>query len=252
MHGPNVPQRIRRVQCRVLDVRDATHDIRVVRLAVEGGAPFPFAPGQYASVTFDALPPRDYSMANVPADPVLEFHVRHTGSDGASAYVARKLRAGERVTVEGPFGKAWLRPDHPGPILAVAGGSGLAPMKSIVEAALAAGVGGEIHLFFGARDERDVYLESHFRALAERHHNLRFHVVLSHPSAKTARSTGFVSDAVARAFDDVRGFKAYLAGPPAMVEATYDLLLARDLGRDDIHADPFYTEAEKATGLARL
>src|SRR5262249_871037 len=143
---------LRRLDCRVAGFTDATHDIRIVRLKTVGGGPFAFHAGQYASVRFEGQPARDYSMANRPDEPVLELHVRHTHAAGASGHVARSLRLGEPVTVTGPYGDAWLRLDHQGPILAVAGGSGLAPIKSIVDTALAAGVKRPIHLYFGARE----------------------------------------------------------------------------------------------------
>ena len=237
---------LRRLSCRVVGIEDATHDVRVVRLEIVAGGPFSASAGQYASVTFDAVAPRDYSMANRPDQATLEFHIRRMRDDGASGYVMRRLRLGETVTVEGPYGGAWLRQDHTGPILAVAGGSGLAPIKSIVETALAAGMRQDIRLYFGVRDEADIYLEGHFRALARTHSSLRFVPVLSEPGGPTARRTGRVSDAVAADFADLDGFKAYLAGPPEMVEATVETLVTRGLPREDIHADPFFTEAEKA------
>jgi CDP-4-dehydro-6-deoxyglucose reductase/ferredoxin-NAD(P)+ reductase (naphthalene dioxygenase ferredoxin-specific) len=152
---------------------------------------------------------------------------------------------GDGVQVEGPFGASWLRDAHTGPILAIAGGSGLAPIKSIVETALGNGHRQPIHLYVGIRDERDLYLEAHFAALASRHRNLRLVPVLSEPHASTRRRTGFVHEAVLADIGDVDGAKAYIAGPPVMVEAATRQLLARGMRRQDIHADAFYTEAEK-------
>src|SRR5690606_25197698 len=153
--------------------------------------------------------------------------------------------------VEGPFGSSHLRERHRGPIVAVAGGSGLAPVKAIVEAALAREMPQPILVYYGARDERDVYLEERFRSLAAAHPRLRFTVVLSEPSAPTARRTGLVSEALASDFDDFDGCKAYVAGPPVMVEAVTTVLLNRDIRAEDIHADAFYTEAEKAARNSR-
>ena len=245
---------LRRLSCRVVGLERATYDVWIVRLEIVGGGPFGFLAGQYARVRFGALPPRDYSMANRPDQAILEFHIRDMGDDGASGYVARDLRLGEEIGVEGPLGEAWLRRDHAGPILAIAGGSGLAPIKSIVEAALVAGMSQDIRLYFGVRDDRDIYLEEHFRALARAHSNLRFVPVVSDAAGSTRRRTGLVGDAVAADLNeltDVNGTKAYLAGPPVMVEAAVEMLVRRGLGREHIHADPFYTEAEKAArGLA--
>jgi ferredoxin-NAD(P)+ reductase (naphthalene dioxygenase ferredoxin-specific) len=243
----------RRLACRVAEVAALTHDIKRVRLAIESGGPFTFSAGQYASLRFAGLPPRDYSMANRPDEAVLEFHIRRMGPGSASAYVAEKLAPGEDVIVEGPYGSSWLRDKHAGPIVAVAGGSGLAPVKAIVETALALGLRQPIHLYFGARSERDIYLETHFRSLAERHGNLRYTPVLSQPSGKTSRRVGLVHEVVAADLAELDGAKAYLAGPPAMVEAATTLLVAeRGMRRADIHADAFYTEAEKAALIAAM
>lgn len=237
---------LRKLTCRVASVDSMTHDIKRVRLDVVAGGPYLFSAGQFASVTFDGQPARDYSMANLPSDPILEFHIREVPGGAVSAYVQNSLAVGDEVRVEGPFGASWLRETHRGPVLALAGGSGLAPIKSIVEHALAQGMEQNIHLYFGVRDERDLYLEDRFDDLCAKHANLKFTPILSDPSGATGRRTGFLHDAVRQDFDDLDGAKVYLAGPPPMVEAAS--LLARELGlqQTDIHADAFYTEAEKA------
>ncbi len=234
----------RTLDCAVAEIADATHDIRRVRLTIDKGGPFSFSAGQFASVTFGNLPPRDYSMANRPSDPILEFHVRRTPGGTSSEYVASRLEVGDRVRVVGPYGTSYLRESHRGPIIAVAGGSGLAPITSIVEQVLARKMPQPIHLYFGARDEPDLYLADHFAGLMAGHANLQFVPVLNQPSGPTARRTGLVHEAVAADFVSFDGCKAYLAGPPVMVEAATRMLAARGLRRIDIHADAFYTASE--------
>jgi CDP-4-dehydro-6-deoxyglucose reductase/ferredoxin-NAD(P)+ reductase (naphthalene dioxygenase ferredoxin-specific) len=237
------PRRV--LDCRVVDLDDATHDIKRVALAIEGGGPYTFSAGQFASVTFPGQKPRDYSMANRPGGDTVEFHIRTVAGGEASTFVARGLKIGDRVRLEGPLGSSYLRDHHTGPILALAGGSGLAPIKSIVETALSQGKRQPIGLYFGVRDERDLYLQDHFARLADEFRNLRFVPVLSEPSTPTGRRTGFLHEAVASDHVDLDGAKAYVAGPPVMVEAMTPVLIARGLRREDIHADAFYTEAER-------
>jgi CDP-4-dehydro-6-deoxyglucose reductase/ferredoxin-NAD(P)+ reductase (naphthalene dioxygenase ferredoxin-specific) len=242
---------LRELTCRVAALDAMTHDIKRVRLRVEEGGPFTFSAGQYAAVGFDGVPPRDYSMANAPrrgaeGNAEIEFHIRHVAGGASSAYAAARLKLGETVRVQGPYGSSFLRESHTGPIVAIAGGSGLAPIKSIVETALALAMPQPIRLYFGVRDERDLYLEAHFAALAAAHPNLAFVPVLSEPSAPTRRRTGFVHQAVAADIADFDGWKAYVAGPPAMAEAAQAMLESRGMRREDIHADAFYTEAERA------
>ena len=236
---------LRTLACRVVGLADATHDTRIVSLEAIDGTRFDFAAGQYAVVSFSGLPGRDYSMANRPGATPLEFHIRRMAGAGASAHATRDPALGDAVTIAGPYGDGWLRTDHGGPILAVAGGSGVAPMKAIVETALAAGMGQDIHLYFGVREERDVYLVSHFEALSTAFANFRFIPVLSDAPGATARRRGLLDAAILADFTDFAGFKAYLAGPPAMVDATVEALAADGLPRADIHADPFVTDAEK-------
>lgn len=236
---------LREMTCRVAEMEQATHDIKILRLTVEDGGPYDFSPGQYAQVTVPGFPPRDYSMANQPDDPQLEFHIRHMRDGRVSGHVAEALAVGDIIEVRGPLGDAYLREQRTGPILAIAGGSGLAPIKAIVERAVALDPERTIHFYFGVRDERDLYLQDHFHGMAQRHPNFQFTPVLSEPKAPTERRTGLVTEAVKADIDDLDGFSAYLAGPPPMVEAAVEFLRSAGLGRERIHADAFYTAAEQ-------
>lgn len=225
---------------RVQAVEPLTHDITLVRL--ESDEPFPFLAGQYASVTFPRCPPRDYSIASLPGDPLLELHIRRTQGGSTSLYVATELTPGDPVTVTGPLGECYLREEHPGPILGIAGGSGLAPIRSILETALIRGMRRQVRLYYGGRDERDIYMERHFDGLAKTYPNFRFVPVLSEPTSPTTRRTGLVHEAVLADLPDLAGWAGYLAGPPAMVEAAAPALERHGLAPDDIHADAFYDD----------
>lgn len=248
----------RKLACSVIGVDAVTHDIRRIRLKIESGGPFDFSAGQYAAVSFPGQPARDYSMASQPGSTDLEFHIRLVPGGKVSPFVLDQLKPGDAVKVEGPRGISFLREHHSGPIVALAGGSGLAPIKSIVERALKLGLKQPIHLYFGVRDERDLYLEEHFRALESGHPNFRFIPVLSQPSGdpgnlKPARRTGFLAEAVKADHATLDGAKAYLCGPPVMVETCMAALTAAGLRREDCHADAFYTEADRialSTGAA--
>jgi ferredoxin-NAD(P)+ reductase (naphthalene dioxygenase ferredoxin-specific) len=228
-----------RFACRIVAVERPARSMTLLRLAVDPPRRFAFAAGQYARVTFPGCPPRDYSLASRPDEDVLEFHIREMNHADGRGQLHERLRPGQETLVEGPFGESFLRLPHDQPILAVAGGSGLAPVKSIVETALRKGFSQPVHLYFGARAEADLYLIEHFDALAERHGNLRFVPVLSEPEPACGRRTGMVSDAIAEDLSGLRGWKAYVYGPPAMAEATWATLLRLDIGGADIHGDIF-------------
>jgi CDP-4-dehydro-6-deoxyglucose reductase/ferredoxin-NAD(P)+ reductase (naphthalene dioxygenase ferredoxin-specific) len=215
----------RDMRCRVVEIVDATHDIKRVRLTIDDGGSFVYSAGQYARVTIPGAPPRDYSMASWPGQDDLEFHIRRVPGGATSTRIASLLKVGDAVRVEGPFGSSHLRERHTGPILCVAGGSGLAPIKSIVATAVAAGLRQPIHVYFGVRAERDLYLVGWFATLVSMHPNVTFIPVLSEPDAPpTEHRTGYVSDALASDLADCDGWKAYVAGPPVMVEATARVL----------------------------
>jgi len=235
---------MRDLVCTLTAVSELTHDIREVRMTIKSGGPFTFSPGQYASVRFGDLPARDFSMACQPDDEELVFYIRIVEDGRVSRHIAETLSAGDRVRVNGPHGSAYLREGRQTPILAIAGGSGLSPIRSIVDRAVALGWEQPIHIYFGVRDERDLYCVEHFQALAEQHPNLHFTPVLSEPSGESTRRTGLVTDAVKADFDSLEGFTAYLAGPPPMVEAAQAMLPELGIPAQAIHADAFYTQAE--------
>jgi CDP-4-dehydro-6-deoxyglucose reductase/ferredoxin-NAD(P)+ reductase (naphthalene dioxygenase ferredoxin-specific) len=242
------PSRVMR--CRVAGMNELTHDIKELKLAIEAGGPYGFTAGQHARLKFGpGIPERNYSMANRPDSDLLEFHVRQVPRGQASGYVFSNLHVGDEVTVSGPLGNAYLREKHAGPVLAVAGGSGMAPIKSIVETALASDPERQILLYFGVRDERDVYLEARLAELAQLHPRFSVNVVLSQPGRGSARRAGLVGDAVLADIAAFDGFKAYLAGPPPMVEGLQRALEDRGMARRDIHADAFYGEGEDAFNL---
>lgn len=233
------PSRIMR--CRVLALEDLTHDIKGLRLAVEAGGPMAFSAGQYAELEFAPGLSRHYSMANTADEPELLFHVRHMPGGRTSSYVATQLKVGDKVKVAGPLGISYLRDNHRGPVLLVAGGSGLAPIQSILCTLLARGHAAPVTLYFGVRSERDVYHEALLRDLAAKHSNFDYRVVLSEQKGEAGRRYGLVHEAIeVREPDELM---AYLAGPPVMVEAATALLAARGLAPRQIHADAFYNQA---------
>jgi CDP-4-dehydro-6-deoxyglucose reductase/ferredoxin-NAD(P)+ reductase (naphthalene dioxygenase ferredoxin-specific) len=240
------------MQAQVIALDDATHDIKRVRIVLESGAPLSFSAGQYAQLSFPGAPTRDYSMANQPGERELEFHIRRVPNGAASERVATRLAIGDKVTVRGPFGNACLRHRHTGSILAIAGGSGMAPIKSIVETALSHGFRQPIHLYFGVREERDLYLVDHFRTLCERHPNLTFIPVLSQVKRSADYRTGTVIQAIAEDLQDLGGWQTYMAGPPALANTATPILLERGLRLEDLHVDVFFTPETTVRAVQEL
>lgn len=240
------------VACRVRAIDAASPEVRIIQLEPADAPLFEWRAGQYASFRIGDLEARDYSIANAPGDGVIELHIRRSGAGGVSDYICDDLKPGDAVDVQGAFGGAYFRARHDGPLVAIAGGTGLAPMKAIVEAALAGGFKKDVHLYFGVREESELYLERYFIELTHTYPNFRFVTVISEPTENSGRRTGFVSDAVAADFQLLYGHQCYLAGPPVMVDACASMLKLKSVPKYDIFADAFYTEAEmQARGAAR-
>lgn len=220
---------------RILDLEQPAQHLTVARLEPAEAEAFSFRAGQFARVRFDNLPARDLSLASRPGERLVEFHIRDLPREGASLF--QKLKPGMDVTLEGPFGSGYLRENHAGPMLLAAGGSGIAPVKSIVEAALEKGMRQAMHVYFGVRDEPDLYLETHFEALAREYSNLRFVPVLSGGPGEKSRRAGRVGEAIAADFVRLAGWKAYVFGPSAMVHATARLIFDLGAALADIHTD---------------
>lgn len=223
---------------KVSAIEAATHDIRRVRIQL--AKPLDFSPGQYASLQFMPEHVRPYSMAGLPGDPELEFQIRLVPGGRVSDYVFKQLAVGDAVRVSGPLGTAYLRRQHQGPMLCVGGGTGLAPVLSIVRGALEGGMDNPIHLYFGVRSQQDLYDADRLQQLASRHPQLRLQIVIASGPVGPGQRAGLLTDAIEQDLPSLQGWRAYLCGAPAMVEALE--LLVRRLGLEagHIHADAFY------------
>jgi naphthalene 1,2-dioxygenase ferredoxin reductase component len=232
------PIQARRFVCTVTAIRDATHDIKIVELEPNSRTALAFLPGQYADLKIADLPVRSYSMASKPGQNMLEFHIRLSPGGAVTPYVHSALAPGSPVELWAPLGGSYLRPRHIGPVLLAAGGAGLAPIKSILEALIEEPHSQGISLYFGVRDQEDLYYLEYLHALANQH-KISFVPVLSAPKSATRFRTGYLADVIASDVADFSGFKAYLAGPQIMVDSCRSVMLAKGLRPDDFHADVF-------------
>jgi len=232
------PARI--VKATVQSVETMTHDIR--RLLLKPAKPIEFSPGQYAQLQFTPEHVRPYSMAGLADDGTLEFHVRVVPGGRVSGYIANELKPGDAVKVSGPLGTAYLRRKHDGPMLCVAGGTGLAPILSIVRGALAGGMRNPVHLYFGVRSPRDIYGIDELTDLQRRHPALKLHIVVTSGGDPREHRCGLVTEAIEQDLPSLDGWRAWLCGSPPMVEAA--TVLARQKGIDParVYADAFYTQ----------
>ena len=239
-----------KISTRVSSIERVAHDVVVLTLALPANGTFDFHPGQFAKLSLGKLPVRSYSMANQPGDAHLTFHIRVLPNGRVSSHVATALAIGDEVKVQGPYGDAiWQGPTND-PLVLVAGGTGLAPILSILDAALGAGQAAErIHVYHGVRSEHDLYAGDLLHRRAQEQ-GFRFAPVYSHPTGMTSRPA-FVHEAVSEYFEDLSRARIYASGPPPMVDAVKDVALRRGALRERIHADAFFAAEQDKPSLWR-
>ncbi len=232
------PARI--VKATVAAIEDLTHDIR--RLLLKPAKPIEFSPGQYVQLDFGSGLSRPYSMAGLPGDPHFEFHVRLVPGGRVTTHIAHTLKVGDVVKVSGPLGSAYLRRRHTGPILCVAGGTGLAPVLSILRGIAAGGMDNTIRMYFGVRSPADLYGMDELTHLQTVLPGLSVHPVLGSGADPLHHRAGLVTQAIEADLPRLDGWRAYLCGSPPMVEAASHLARQRGIPPEHIHADAFYAQ----------
>jgi p-cymene monooxygenase electron transfer component len=223
-----------------------THDI--VQMTIELDAPLEFTAGQYVELKFDEFSgPRSYSFADAPSrcdGRTLNFFVRHVPGGEFTDWLFGGDRSGEHLTVTGPLGNLWLRPSD-APVLCVAGGSGLAPIKAILEDAMDARSARSVVLVFGARQQRDLYCQVQLDALAKGWNGtFDYQLVLSEesPHSTWTGPRGLVTDVVAALpMEFLQSCEVYTCGPPVMIDALEEAVMSVRSGSGFFHADRFVT-----------
>ncbi|MEO8716165.1 MAG: 2Fe-2S iron-sulfur cluster binding domain-containing protein, partial [Acetobacteraceae bacterium] len=205
-----------------------THDISLVRLDI--AAPLRFWAGQYVNITIPSGDggeiTRAFSMANPPEGGTtkLDFIIKRYPDGAFSSRLDGALKPGDTMRVKGPYGTCFRREGRPGPLLLIGGGSGMSPLRSILEDHLRSGESRPIRFFYGARTTRDLFHLHELRALERQLPDFRFIPALSHHDGVEDWSgeTGFVHDVLTRLLREapLEGeIDAYTCGPPPMIDA---------------------------------
>ena len=215
-----------------------THDIRRVR--IKPAKPMAFSPGQYATLQFTPDHIRPYSWAGLAHDNEMEFLIRQVPGGRVTEYVFSTLKTGDAVRISGPLGTSYLRQKHTGPMLCVGGGTGIAPIMSILRGAMAAGLQNPVHAYFGVRSAQDCFDVDRLRQLAQAHGNMQLHVVVATGPVAAGQRSGLVTDAIQKDLPELQDWVGYFCGAPAMVEALSSLAKTLGMPPQKIHADAFY------------
>jgi phenol hydroxylase P5 protein len=240
----------------VAELVDLTPTIKGVHIAVDD-AGLDFQAGQYVNLMLPGFEhPRAFSLSNAPRSKNrLELNVRHVPNGKGTAYIHKELKVGDAVTLSGPLGRFFVRKSDAQPVIFMAGGSGLSSPRSMILDMLEDDADArQITLVYGARNRAELYYNELFVDLANKHPNFRYVPALSEPTPQCDWSgfKGFVHDAAAETFkNDFRGHKAYLCGPPVMIEACIRALMKGRLFERDIYTEKFVTAGDGAHALAR-
>lgn len=249
---------VRKFPTRVSLMEKKSPDVMLLKLQLPATESFAYHAGQYVEFLLPGGVRRSYSMANAPhtlaaAGGTLEFHLRHLPGGQFTDHVFGAMKEKEILRVEGPYGSFFLREDSSKPIVLLAAGTGMAPLKALLEQMQFKGIRRAVTLYWGGRRPRDLYLDDWLKAkLAEMPH-LRYVPVVSDalPQDGWHGRDGFVHLAVLQDLPDLSGYQVYACGAPIVVESAHTDFLRAGLPEEEFFADSFTSEADKArTALA--
>jgi CDP-4-dehydro-6-deoxyglucose reductase len=234
---------VKTMPCRVEKLEKRADDVMLVKIRLPAKERLQFLAGQYIDFQLKDGRSRSYSLANPPHDDaLLELHIRHVPGGLFSDQVFSTLKERDILRLKGPLGSFFIRDDSDKPMIFIAGGTGFAPIKGMLEHAFAEHTDRELVLYWGVRSLKDLYMAELPQQWLAEHPNFSFIPVLSNPQPGDhwQGRTGFVHEAVLADFDDLSGYQVYACGAPAMVDSARDNFVAsRKLPEDEFFADAF-------------
>lgn len=232
---------IKTLPCRIAQLTPLAPDVMQVFLRLPAVETLRFHPGQYLDILLDGGRRRSFSIASPPHDSdLLELHLRRVPGGGFTDGLFGASPVGSLLRIEGPIGQ-FVYQEHPSPLLMIAGGTGFAPLKSMLRHILEGGIDKPIHLYWGARLAHDVYEEKLVLEWVQRYPQLQFTAVLSEATRAEAphHRLGWVHEAVLADHPYLEPFHVYAAGPPALIEAIRASFPQRGVREGRLHFDSF-------------
>lgn len=225
-------------------------------ISIDLDHPMQFQAGQYVNLHLPGVEgARAFSVANKPSDgSKLELHVRRVPNGAGTGYIHEQLKVGDTLQLSGPYGQFFTRKSAPEDLIFIAGGSGLSSPQSMVLDLLEQGDKRKITLLQGARNLAELYNRELFEGLAQTHENFTYVPALDAPLDEDNWTgfSGYVHEAAIAHFDgQFAGHKAYLCGPPPMIDAAITALMRGRLFERDIYMERFLTAADGAEDGAK-
>lgn len=230
-------------KARVEEITDLTYDIKLIRFKLMDPDTMFFKPGQYAQLRVPGIGViRAYSIASDRKDQHhIELIIREVPKGQATSFVHKAMEEGDNIFLTGPYGDFFLQEDSDKDIVCIAGGSGKAPIRSILFALKDQGMKRKVKYFFGARSKRDLYMTEEFEALEKEFPNFEYIPALSDPvdEDKWEGEVGLITDVLDRNVDDLSKHEAYLCGSPGMIKACINVLEKHDIKDENVYFDNF-------------
>lgn len=217
-------------------------DVIEMHLRLPASERLQFLAGQYIDILLKDGKRRSFSLANAPHDDaLLQLHIRHVPGGLFTEQVFSSMKLRDILRFNGPHGSFYLREDSTKPMIFLAGGTGFAPIKALVEHAIAENCARRIYVYWGAKARVDLYLPSLPEQWPAAHQNISYIPVLSEPAENDQwhGRTGLVHQAVTVDHENLADFQVYACGSPGMIEATKRDFIAAGLPEDEFFADIF-------------
>jgi CDP-4-dehydro-6-deoxyglucose reductase, E3 len=233
---------IKRLPCRIERTLPLSHDVMGLFLKLPAAEEFRFEAGQYIDIILSGGRRRSFSIACPPHDArPLELHVRRVPGGEFTDRLFHEDTRSSLLTIEGPLGGFFYRThaQTPSPMLMIGGGTGIAPLLSILRHVIENGIERAMTVYWGVRSERDLYAHATLESLARRATHLRYLPVLSEASPTWAGLKGFVHEAALEGVADLESHEVYAAGPPAMIAAVQGEFARRGAATDRLYFDSF-------------
>lgn len=243
----NLP--VRDYLCEVVRIEDLTPTIKGVWLRPTSGDSVVFQAGQYVNLDLpDGIGHRAFSIANAPSDSgEIELNIRIIQGGQGTTYIHESLKVGDTLTVSGPYGRFFVKKSADVPVIFMAGGSGLSSPRSMILDLLEEDFSRPLTLIYGQRSREELYYHEEFLALAEQYENFTYVPALSDEPENSDWQgfRGYVHDAAREHFDNnFSGNKAYLCGPPKMIDSCISTLMRGQLFERDIYTEKFISAAD--------
>ena len=235
----------------VVAVQALCPGVRELRLRGPQLAQTTYLPGQYLNILLSDGRTRSFSMAGATAvEAEVRLFIREIEGGQFTQRILPSLEPAQVVQVEMPLGTFYYRERDWRPMVFIATGTGIAPIRAILESLLDNEDCPPIHLYWGMRTEADLYLQAELEAWAPRLSDFEFTPVLSLPHVDWQGRVGYVQDAVATDYPDASEHAFYLCGAPAMIEDAISKLKMAGANPDFIYADAFTFQSEPVVAVS--